>query len=265
MPLQHVAIRRVGGGMLVTAREEPFRPAHEELVERVVRSDEHREGIAATPSRPPRLLPRRCHGSGIPGHHDRIHPPDVDSQLQRVRGGHADQISIEKAPFDFPTLARRVTGPIAHDPPCRLLGRKGRLQRGPCVGEQQFGGFPRPRKGYRAYTGGNKRGKQIGGFGMARPTSHSGCSPFRRVPKEERTPAGGSSVVRDDFEIGRRAGQGPQMLRRIGDGGRAPHPLRMRTVPSRQSVQATQDVADMPTENPAVNMRFVDHHVPQVA
>ena len=106
--------RRLDGAL-----EEVVRVAAEELVERVLARDVEREAAAATARAAPHLLQR---GDGARERHaDRgVQRADVDAELQRVGGHHAEQLAADEPSLELAPLLRGVAGAVGRD----LLGER---------------------------------------------------------------------------------------------------------------------------------------------
>src|SRR4029078_4806080 len=98
------------GRLHSTVHQRLGRP-QKELVERVLVWGEDGEALAS-PSRAAPLLAQAGH---CPGEADRdctVQEPDVDSELERVGGGDAEQVAFDEASLDVAPLRRRVAGSI---------------------------------------------------------------------------------------------------------------------------------------------------------
>src|SRR5439155_6605741 len=92
-----------------------FRLAHEVLVERVLGGDQDREPVPAPAGTAPLLPQRRDRPRKADG--DRaVEESDVDSQLERVRGGDAEQVTLDEAALDLTPLGRGVAGAVGSEP-----------------------------------------------------------------------------------------------------------------------------------------------------
>ncbi len=85
------------------------------LVELVVARDEYRGGAPPRAAGPARLLPHRRERAREPVEHDRVETTDVDTELERVGRGDAEeaparQVELERAPF-----LREVAGAVGRD------------------------------------------------------------------------------------------------------------------------------------------------------
>ena len=97
----------VEDGRLDAPVHEQLRLAHEELVERVLGGDQHREPVPLAPGAAPLLAqardrPREADREGA------VERPDVDPQLERIGGGDAEQLALDEPPLDLAALLRRV-------------------------------------------------------------------------------------------------------------------------------------------------------------
>ena len=105
------------------AVEELVGVAAEELVERVLAGDVEREPAAAPPGAAPHLA-QRGDGAGERDADRRVERADVDAELERVGGHHAEQLALQQLVLELAPLLRRVAGAVRGD-----RGRPGR--RGP--------------------------------------------------------------------------------------------------------------------------------------
>jgi hypothetical protein len=90
---------------------------HEVGVERVVRGDE--DASAPCPARParPGLLPDRRDGARPAGEDDRVEARDVEPELERVRGGDADELARLQLPLELSPLLGQVAGAVGRHLP----------------------------------------------------------------------------------------------------------------------------------------------------
>ena len=120
--------------------EELVGVAAEELVERVLARDVHREPAAAAPRAAPHL-PQR--GDRPRERHDDrgVQRADVDAELQRVGRHHAAQLAADQPRLELAALLRRVAGAVRRDA-CRparrdvaqpVAGRSSPSARPPCA------------------------------------------------------------------------------------------------------------------------------------
>ncbi len=100
---------------LDVAREKRLRLAGEELVERVLARDEHREAATA-PSRASPLLAQRGDGAGEADRDRAVEQADVDPELERVGRGHSEKLAFDETALDLAPLLGRVAGAIRGEP-----------------------------------------------------------------------------------------------------------------------------------------------------
>src|SRR5438477_10596033 len=103
--------------------EELLGMSAEELVERVVAGDVEREPPAPPPSRAPPLLSKARDRAGERDRYGGIELADVDAQLERARGDHAEQLALREAALDFAPLLGRIAGAVGRDPVRSFRGR----------------------------------------------------------------------------------------------------------------------------------------------
>ncbi len=104
-------VRVVDDRRFDSPREQRVRLSSEELVERVLARDEHREA-APTTTRAAPLLPQRRDRAGEADRDRTVEEADVDPQLECVRCGHAQQVALDEAALDLTTLLGRVAGSV---------------------------------------------------------------------------------------------------------------------------------------------------------
>ncbi len=114
------------------------------------------------PPGPPGLLPQRGPRPGPTGQQHRVEPAHVDAQLEGVRRGQADDVSVAQGPLELAALLGEVTAPVCRDGRCEpRLG----LQPAPGAGGQGLDPGPRPGEGHGLHAGGHQLGQQVGGLG----------------------------------------------------------------------------------------------------
>src|SRR5207245_11451862 len=74
------------------------------LGRRRLRREEERGRRGLTPSRTAGLLPRRGHGAGIAKEYGRLKRPDVEAELERVRGHDATDRAVSQPALDRAAL-----------------------------------------------------------------------------------------------------------------------------------------------------------------
>jgi hypothetical protein len=88
----HVRVGRIDDGRLGWLGEQVLRVADQVLVQGIVLSHQDRQrGGRAAPG-PPSLLPHRSPGSRVPGDECGVQRAHVDPELQRVGGGHPQEL-----------------------------------------------------------------------------------------------------------------------------------------------------------------------------
>jgi hypothetical protein len=63
------------------------------VVQGVVAGHEHDQRLRLRPPGPAGLLPERGERAGVAGEHDGVETGDVDAELERVGGGHAQEVA----------------------------------------------------------------------------------------------------------------------------------------------------------------------------
>ena len=127
MPVEHARVRVVENRGLDAPAEQRVGLAHEVLVECVLARDQNREPVTAAARATPLLAQRRDRSREADG--DRaVEQPDVDAELERVRGCDAEQFSLDETSLDVAALLGRVAGAVRREPArgCGLdaLGRE---------------------------------------------------------------------------------------------------------------------------------------------
>ena len=101
------------------ALEEVGGVAAEELVERVLARDVHREAPPAPPGAAPHLA-QRGDGAGERDDDRGVELADVDPELERVGGDHRAQLAADEAPLELAALLGGVAGAVGGDEPREL-------------------------------------------------------------------------------------------------------------------------------------------------
>src|SRR5579864_3674641 len=115
VPVEHARIRVIEDRRLDAAAEQLLGLAHEVLVERVLRRDEHREAVAAAPGTAP-LLAQARDRSGEADRDRAVEQADVDAELERIGRRDAEQLALDEAPLDVAALLGRVAGAVRREP-----------------------------------------------------------------------------------------------------------------------------------------------------
>ena len=113
--VEHARVRVVEDRRLDTPAEQRLGLAHEVLVERVLRCDEHREAVSAAAGASP-LLAEARHRAGEADGDGAVEQADVDPELERIGGGDAEQLALDEPPLDVAPLLRRVAGAVRREP-----------------------------------------------------------------------------------------------------------------------------------------------------
>ena len=159
---EYARVRVVEDRRLDAPPEQLVRLPHEVLVERILRRDEHREPVPAAARAAP-LLPQRRHRAGEADGDHRVEEADVDAELERVRGGHPEQVAAGEPPLDLAPLLRRVAGPVRREAGvvAEPLGREA---------VDQLGGLARLGERQRAQSALDELGLQLRRLGQGRAT-----------------------------------------------------------------------------------------------
>jgi hypothetical protein len=135
--------------------------AAKELVERVVAGDVDGEPAPlAAPGAAP-LLAEARHRAGKGDRDGGIEVADVDAELERARGDHAEELSLGEPALDLAPLLRRIAGPVGSDAIGR--GRSSVLLQAH-AGElvDQLGGATAAGEADRARARGDQVGEELG-------------------------------------------------------------------------------------------------------
>ena len=256
VPVEDPRHRRVDQRSLDAAAEECARLGDEELVECVLARDQHCEPARPTACPSP-LLPQRGDRARKADRDGAVERSDVDAQLERVGGRHAEQLALDEPPLDLAALPRRVARAVGRQP-----AGDGRIQ---AVGREavdELGGLaalgeadrPEPavdelREQPRRIAERARANPQVGVDELGVPERDLACRRRGRVDGD-----------RHHVE----PGQSRRELVCVGDRGRREHEDGLRTVCEREPSQAPEDVRHVGAEYAAVDMRLVHHDQPQV-
>ena len=249
-------VRVVEDRRLDASRQERVRLAREELVERVLAGDQHREARCAT-SGPPPLLPQRRDRPGKADRDRAVEEADVDAELERVGGRDAEELPLHQAPLDVPPLLGCVAGAIRRKP---LRGRDVDSLDGEPVDE--FRRLAALREADRPETARRELREEPRGLAQrARPLAELRVEE-RRVPDDDLPLGLRGRVPLDD---GRPlSGERLREVARVRDRGRGEQELRARVVHAGEPAQAPQHVGDVRAEDATVDVRLVDDDEAQV-
>src|ERR1019366_5784599 len=100
--------------MLGRTSEKVLRVLHDELVERRRGRNEHRAGCPAAP-RTPGTLPSGSNRTRITRHHTSVQRPNIDPQLQCIRGHDSADSAFAQPTFNLAPFPRQVAPAIAAD------------------------------------------------------------------------------------------------------------------------------------------------------
>ena len=231
--------------------------AAEELVQRVLARHVERQPAAAPPGAAPHL-PQRGDRARERHADRRVQRADVDPQLQRVGGDHAEQLAGHQPRLQLAPLLRRVAGPVGRDPlgevvPSPVLEIELREAR------HQLDRLARLHEDDRPRLLADQVGQQVGRLGEHRAPRGDLLVDDRRVPHRDRALGGGRAVAVDDRHV-LEPGQPLRELARVGDRRRRQQDPRRRAVGVADPPQAPQHVRDVRAEHAAVDVRLVDHH-----
>ena len=256
MAVQHPRVRVVEDRGLHRPAEQRLGLAHEVLVERVFARDENREaGTAATCPAP--LLPQRRHGAREADRDRAVEAADVDSELERVGGGDAEQLAGHQALLDLAPLRRRVAGAVRGEPGSGL-----RLDAFGGEAVDELDGLTALGEADRAQVALDE-GRQ-----QARGVAERACADTElrvdqlRVPERDR-PLGPWGRVAVDHRR-RLAEQRFGQLGCVRDRRRGQNELGLGVVCAGKPAEPPEHVGDVRPEHSAVDVRLVDDHVAEV-
>ena len=238
------------------ATEQRLRLAHEELVERVLARDEHREPVSA-PTRASPLLAQRRNRAGEADRDRAVQLADVDPELEGVGGANAEQLSLDEPPLDLAPLCRRIAGAVR---------RQARRRRGiDAIGGEavdQLGGLAALCEADRAQTARDEPGHQERCLRERARTDAELRVEERRIPEHDLALCVSRCVRLDDRRC--LAGQCERELTWIRDRGGGQQELGLGAVDAGEPPQPPQHVADVGAEDAAVDVCLVDDDVAQV-
>ena len=249
--VEHARVRVVEDRRLDAAAEQRLGLAHEVLVERVLRGDEHREPVAAPARAAPLLAQARDRAREADG--DRaVEQADVDAELERVGRRDAEQLALDEAPLDVASLLRRVAGAVRREPLRRL--------RVDAVGRHavdELGRLAALREADRAqvalherWPAGARRRRARSRAGRARRRAARGSTARSSAPR--------AALRRRRSTVALVAEQRVRELAGVRDRRRREHELRLGAVDAGEPPQPAQDVGDVRAEDAAIDVRLVD-------
>ena len=248
------------------AAEQRLGVVHQVGVQRVVAGDEHDQRARPGPPGPAGLLPERRQRAGEAGEHHGVQPGDVDAELQRVGGGHPEQVAAGERRLQRAALLRQVAAAVGGHP----LASSGSTSAS-------------SRWALSAATSAPRRDRTKASV-RAPSTTRSASRPAASAPADRRTGApfspvssvssGGShsAKVRPALRrpvvghrLDRAARSAVRRTPRVGHGRRGQHERRVGAVAARRPAAAGAAQGDVRAEHPAVGVALVDHDVAQPA
>jgi hypothetical protein len=174
----------------------------------------------------------KAHGDGA------VEQPDVDAELECVRGRHSEQLALDQATFDPTSLRRCVAGAVRREAPRRLridsLGRElvNELRCPSALGEADRSQPARDEFRHQARCVPER----------ARPQPELGIDELR-IPEQNRPLRARRTVVGEDARLDSRECR--SKFPRIGDRCGGEQELRLGTVDPREPAQTSEHVRDM--------------------
>ena len=230
--VEHARIRVIEDRRLHPPAEQRLRLAHEVLVERVVRRDEHRQPVTLPPRASPLLS--QAGDRAREAHRDHaVEQADVDAELERVRGRDAEQLARCEPLLDVAPLRGRVPGAIRREP-VRVFAPQ------PVEGEamDELCGLAALREAQRPQAALDELGEQAGPLTERARTEVELLVRHRRVPEHDRSLCPRRRIAGDDGRL--QPCQRGRELRRVRDRRGGEQELRLRAVDGRQPPQAPQ-------------------------
>ncbi len=228
--------------------------AAEELVERVLARDVHRQPPPAPPRATPHL-PQRGDGPGERDDDRGVELADVDPELERVGCDYRTQLAAHEAPLELAALLGGVAGAVGSDELGEL--RVGVFE----VGDEQLvedlDALARLHEADQPRAVAHEPREQLGGLGERRAALAEVLVGERWVPDRDLAPRRGRAVDVDQAEV-LQPRQALGQLYRVGDRRGGEQEARGGAVGGGDPAQAAQDVGDVRAEDAAVDVRLVD-------
>ncbi len=203
---QDVEVVRVEPGFLRRALEQELGVVDHVLVDRRAGGHEDRHARPLAPARPPELLPRGRDRARVAGQHGDVQPPDVDAQLQGVRGDDPEDLAVPQATFDGPPFGREVAAAIATDPAARPVVLAQRLAQ---AGQEDLHRGPRAAEHDRLAAGAQEGQRPALGERRRRSTGAALRMEDGRVDQQDVALAGRRAVAVDQLRRAARSGRWP--------------------------------------------------------
>ena len=253
---QDVRVRRVEHAALHRASQQRLGVMHQEGIHRLIAGNQHHQrALPATPS-PARLLSKRRHRTRIARHHHSVEPADVDTQLERVRRGHAQDVALVQGALQRTTVLRQIARPIRRDPPRKirpprsaqilLRAHRHNLRSRPRAHKRQS---PRPLTHQPPHYRRRLRRRRV---------PHRGAVLTLRALDETRLPQHHGALTRRRrihiHRPHRPATQQLRVLRRSRRRRRRKHQRRLRTVRAGEAKQASKNEGHIGAEHPSIGV-----------
>ena len=214
---------------------------------------EHRHARPVAPAGPPDLLARGCDRARVAGEDRHIEAPDVDAELEGVRGHDAQDLAVAQPLLDRAALGREVAAAVAAHPRARPGVLAERLAQ---PGEDELHGRARAAEDDRLAPGPQEgEGPALGERQGGAPGAGRGVDHGRIDEQEVPLPGGGAAAVDDERGA---TGEERRQLAGVGDRGRAGDDDRVRAVVGAEAEEAPQHVGDVAAEEAAVGVELVD-------
>ena len=203
------------------------------------------------------MLPERCNGSGEADRDRAVEEPDVDPELERVRRGDAEQLSLDEPTLDVAALLGRVPGAVRGE---AIGGRGVHPLDGEAVDELRrlaaLREADRPQAACRELREQSRRLAE-----RARAQAEIDVEE-RWVPDHDL-----ALRLRRRVEVDDRRGLTRERLRelaRVRDRRGREQELRVGVVHARQPSQPAQHVGDVRAEDSSIDVRLVHDHEAEV-
>ena len=253
---QHRWTRRIEHRRLHRLVEEHGRVIQQVRVQGVGPGDQDHVGRSATPSGATGLLPEGGSAARVAAQHHGVEPGEVDPELQGVGRRHPADGAVRQPAFDQSAVVREVASPVRQHA-ARLCPRRARADRGLGRPRHLLGQPPGRHEGEHLLAGSDPGGHQLRGGGLRCEVRTGEADPYRTADR--------AVVIDQPQVVDGDPGQRRRRLDRPGGGGAQQREGRVGAVVRGDPPEPPQHRGHLGTENAAIAVRLVDHHVPQRA
>src|SRR5829696_2344112 len=255
---EYVGVLHRDPGRLHPPAEDPRWVLEEELVERVAARDVHGEGRVLAASSAAPLLPYGGDAPRVSATHHGVKRPDVNSELQSVRGDDAEEVAAEETAFDLSSLPRGVASAVGGDPT-----RPFDAEPVGGVAVDELGSLPRPGESYGPDPLRDEVREDQSALGQKTPPLPLLLVEQGRVAEDDPPLARGSAVVIHEGERYTREALGK--LLRVGYRGAREDEAGIAAVQPRHPPEPPEDGRHVRPEDAAQDVSLVDGHDLEVA